>query len=67
MIEKPKPVAKDGESESKTSEETTGETTATSGSSISEESKTELSVEDKAIKKRLELLNSILSGDKVGV
>ncbi|KAM3186512.1 hypothetical protein ACTXT7_004191 [Hymenolepis weldensis] len=65
LIEKPKPVAKDGESESKTSEETPGETTTTSGSTTSEDSKAELSLEDKAIKKRLELLNSILSGDKV--
>ncbi|VDN98821.1 unnamed protein product [Rodentolepis nana] len=65
LIEKVDPSAKNGESEPKKNEVASGEPIPTSESTSLEESKVELSVNDKAIKKRLELLNSILSGDKV--
>lgn len=60
LIEKPKSIGNEGSDPKKPEE-----TAISSEESTAEELKTELSNEDKAIKKRLELLNSILSGDKV--
>ncbi|KAM7539423.1 hypothetical protein Aperf_G00000054370 [Anoplocephala perfoliata] len=64
LIEKPKPTSKE-EGDSKNSDGTATGEAVSPGESVPEEMKIDLTNEDKAIKKRLELLTSILSGDKV--
>lgn len=62
LMERPRPVGDEGDAK-KPDEVATGEP-GPAEPAPEEEAKTELSSQDKTTKKRLELLNSILSGDK---